>query len=141
MAQLTLTEKTVMSNIILFQQRMSTAMKVLANTYKDVTLTLAADFNLRNKKRKEFAKQVLAATPTLGSTTLLSSSTLNIKAYVDYFLVQYTDVSPDIDTNPSSPTFGQLNDSPLTVHAGAIETFDYFAGVKAGDDLILVSFD
>lgn len=119
MAELTLSERATMANTYTFQQRMFLGIRKKANYWKDFVPSTVAEFNRRTQKRKQFAHKVLNAL-----------TTVNIVAYCEFFLNQYNADPPDLDG--STPP--QITDIVITDDGAADASFDYFAGVRTGDD-------
>lgn len=117
--ELTLSQRAIMANNYTFQQRMVLAMRKKANYWKDYNPITVGDFNLRTQKRKQFAHKVLNG-----------QITVSIISYCEFFLNQYNADPPDLDEN----TPPQVTDLVLTDDGAADATFDYFAGVRTGDD-------
>lgn len=122
MAQLTLSQRSQMSNSLSLQQRLVCAVKKTANYWKDLQLDTVPKFNVANRKRKEFARQVL------------SSSVPNTQSYAEYLISHYNETTPDLNTA------GELSDLVLTDSAASAATFDYFAGVNSDDDTKQITF-
>lgn len=118
--QLNLTQRSQMANAETFLQRLNTAMKGTAQYWKDFTPSQVSDYNVAVQKKKEFARKIFA-----------TGVYENIRAYAAYLLNQYRyddSGEPDIDET------GQLSDSVLMDSSSSVATFEYFAGVKTGDE-------
>lgn len=123
MAELTLSEKAVMANSVRFQRRIVAAVKGTAEYWKNFTFSQLSDYNEANRKKKVFAKNILN-----------NASIPNPQAYAEYLLNIYKSSDPDLDVN------GELSDQVIGDSSVSIATFEYFAGVEAGDDAKSVQF-
>jgi hypothetical protein len=116
MAALTLTEKANIASNSLFQARIKEIMLVKANYWKNLTTPNRGDVNIRHQKRNK-----------LGKSILLSPWVDNYKSLVsEFFLSQYSTSNPDLNET-NQPSDQALNDN-FDI------TYDFFAGVVAGDE-------
>lgn len=111
-----------------FQLRVSMAIRKTANYWDQFPLDQVSKFNVANKKRKEFARQVL-----------LGGANYNIGAYTQYLLSQYNDENPDVIGEPDLNA-GQLSDTAITDSPASASTYDFFSGVEPNDDVTIVTF-
>lgn len=126
MAQLTLSQRSELQNNSRFQQRLASAATKTAKFWVDFEVDQFSEYNVANKKRKEFAKRVLAAGLPL------------ISSYVGAFLSAYNediagqDILEDDQLSFNAQT-NQLADAQLTDSSASSYTFDSAAGVEPGD--------
>lgn len=118
MAQrLRLDQRAEMVNKLSFLNRLAAAIKGTADYWKNYNVDTFEKYNVGVKKRKEYAKQVLG-----------NASVPNLQAYAEYLVYNYTyDGEPEIEN-------GELVDSVLSDSTTSANSFDYFAGVKQGDE-------
>ena len=116
-AQLTLTEKTSLSENTLFRARIFQALFSKANYY----VGLGAPANLKAQKQQVYAKKFVVG----------GSASIDIFAASRYWLSNYNGAQI-LDSN------GQPIDSEILESAGLDKVFDSLAGVIAGDESLPV---
>lgn len=126
MAELTLTQRAELQENSRFRSRLAAAVQKTANFWNDYATDTLQKYNVAVKKRKEYARQV-SSNPGLPSG-----------GYVSYFVSKYnTDIAVTSNLESDSPfdvNTNQLGDMQLTDSSTSTITFDYFAGVKTGDE-------
>lgn len=118
--KLWLSQRAELADKLSFLKRLAAAVKGTAEYWKNYPLTTFENYNVAIKKRKEYARGILQG-----------SGVQNVQAYAEYLLNQYTfddAVGADLDEN------GELSDTVISDSAASAATFDYFAGVKTGDE-------
>ena len=118
--KLWLSQRAEMAEKLSFLRRLAAAVKGTAEYWKNYPISAFADYNVAMKKKKEFARQIFS-----------QASIPNLQAYAEYLLNQYSfdsGAGPDLDEN------GELSDTVISDSAASAATFDYFAGVKTGDE-------
>lgn len=124
MAKLTLTLQAHNANSLSVQRRLVSAVKATAEYWKNYALDTIGAYNEAVRKRKIFASQILQ-----------NSSIPSPQAYAEYLLGHYSyEGEPEIDTN------GEVEDVVLADSTASAATYDYFAGVKAGDETTPITF-
>lgn len=126
MAELTLTQRAELQDNNRFKSRLAAAVQKTANYWNEYVVDTFAKYNVAVKKRKEYAAKVL------------SNPGLPSGGYVSYFVSKYNvDIAVTSNLEADAPydvTTNQLGDMQLTDSSTSTITFDYFAGVKAGDE-------
>lgn len=126
MAELTLTQRAELQDNGRFRNRLAAAVQKTANYWSEYPIDTFAKYNIGVKKRKEFARQVL------------NNPGLPTGGYASYFISKYNvdiSVAGKLESeNPFDANSNQLADAELTDSASTAITFDYFSGVKTGDD-------
>lgn len=113
MAELTLSEKSLISTKEAFHLRMKAAIKKESGYWLNNNPSVIGDYNAERQKRKRFAKAIL------------DGGSVNTQSVCDYFLMLYTNASPDLDED------GIPNDA--AIQSLMTTVFDYFAGVTSDD--------
>lgn len=117
MAQLTLTQRSDISQQAEFQGRVRAWLKNRGNFWTDATTPNRSDVTKRMQKRKRFAKRVLDEIGFIDSILF---------GFGEFFLMQYT-VDPAV---LSGDTLAESQFDSAAFNAA----YDHFAGVEAGDD-------
>lgn len=118
--KLWLSQRAELADKLSFLKRLAAAVKGTAEYWKNYPIATFENYNIAVKKRKEYSRGILQG-----------SGVQNVQAYAEYLLNQYTfddAVGADLDEN------GELSDLVITDSAASAATFDYFAGVKTGDE-------
>lgn len=126
MAQLTLSQRSALQNNARFQQRLSSAVVKTAKYWNDFAIDEFSEYSIANKKRKEYARQVLRG----GGIPAVS--------YAGGFLSAFNeDISQvgmlEDDNIVFSAESNQLSDTQLTDSSATSYAFDSAAGVEIGD--------
>jgi len=119
MAQLNLEQRGQLRNSARFNQRLAVAVAKTANYWIEYNAT----DNLAVQKRKTFAH------------TILQNGTIP-SGYALDFVARYNEATPVLEdgNSPFDAATNQLADSQLTDSSTSAYTFDYQAGVVAGDE-------
>ena len=124
MAKLTFAQKAEIANSLSFQKRLVSAVKELAEYWKNFTFTQLSEYTEDRRKQKEYGKQILngAAIP-------------NPQAWAEFLLNIYNENTPDLDGN------GELSDAVISKDGIYMPVvYAYFAGVQAGDNSKSIQF-
>ncbi len=127
MTELTLTQRAALQENSRFSNRLAAAVQKTANYWNQYDVDTFAKYSVGNQKRKEFAKRI-SMHPGLPSA-----------GYASFFLSIYNDDIAAVgqletDNEPFDANSNQLSDARLLDSSTTAITFDYFAGVQAGDD-------
>ena len=116
MAQLTGDQRVTLLNNATYQARVGTVMKMKAQYWLEVGTPNRSDVNRRTQKRKRFAKQVMS-----------TSYADQVQNQVAQHWLAYYQVDPAVVDQAGIPTYDEIFN-----HFDP--TWDFFAGVLAGDD-------
>lgn len=128
--ELTLSQRAGLANSQSFKNKLEAAAIKKANYWKGQAVNSVPGFNLEMQKRKRFAQAILETANALDR---------HMESYVNFFVSNYNediDVAGQLedDEDEFNAETNQLHDLRLTDSGAADLTYDFFAGVLAGDN-------